>query len=99
MAVLAVIFVVVPAVSVATRTAVISSSIEGVGDGVCATATLAAWERASIAGALIGMLIGAPADATGTAGFVATESVQAPRLTPRIKTSTVPMNFVRNIGI
>ena len=32
-------------------------------------------------------------------GLVATESVHAPRFTPRIKTSTVPMKFVRNISV
>ncbi len=82
--------VVVPGLAVTAMSAAIS--LAGTA-GACVRTALAACERASIAGALIGT----ESEATDAEGFVATESVHAPRFTPRIKTRTVPMNFERNM--
>jgi hypothetical protein len=63
--------------------------------GLWVSSTLAACDRASIAAALTGTLSGA-ADGEDV---VATESVHAPIFTPRMMTSTVPMNFERNMPL
>jgi hypothetical protein len=64
--------------------------------GLCESSTLAASERASIAVGVTGTFM---TDATEGAELVATESVHAPRFTPRIITKTVPMNFERNMHL